>query len=490
MNSLLKFSVWAIGCIGCCTAAFAAPGNGILTIHDSPANPGQPMVQHAAAKPVKGQQPAATGRNSGVAASPERSSPTEKQIKVWIKELDSQRYVQRARAKKHLIAAGDMVRADIHKEMAGLTTPEMRHEMRAVLHALNNLRLLRGKLITLDLKDASAAQAFKKIGRAAGVTFNQWPPQLFQQAAGHVTLHAHHEPLLRVLWSVARQTNISMSNMNFNNMFNVIAANGSMNAHNPVDFEGAFLTEITEIDYHKMLIFNTSRPQSTKQLMVSMTLVSDPTLRILDPVNQATVTEATDDLGHSLVIPANPGPNVYYGYWGNMGTVYNLTVNLHTVKGMGTKLKVLKGSVPVVAGAQEKTIIFKHLHKAQHQDIAGIRISVANFTLLNQNQYQVQVSFGPRTPPVNNSLSPDQQAIVQSLENSGNYTLTDAKGRSIVGNMQGGGGGPTQFQYNFGFFNNNNNNNVIGKPTKLVITVVTRQKIIHVPFEFRNVPLP
>ena len=108
-------------------------------------------------------------------------------------------------------------------------------------------------------------------------------------------------------------------------------------------------------------------------------------------------------------------------------------------------------------------------------------------TLLNQNQYQIQVIFGRSQNANGNVLAPTQQAIVNSLENAGSYVLEDKNGHQLAGNMAGGGGGPTQFQYNFSFYNNNG---MIGKPTRLIITVVTGQKTLHVPFAFKNIRLP
>ena len=416
-------------------------------------------------------------------------APTAEQITAWIKELGSQRYQKRKAAKQQLIAAGQIVRPAVKKALDGLTTPEMRHEMRAVIYALNNLRLLSGKLITLELKNVSPQTAFAKVASAAGVTFNEWPSNLFQQQAGRqVTLSAHNEPLLRVLWSLARQTNISPSQFNYNNMSNVLAAPGGLNVHNPVYFGGSFLTTISQIDYHKMVNFNASQPQITHQFMVSMILASDPTLRVMNVNNMLDITVAKDNLGHSLLIPNAPVQNFYYGgYWNANAGIFNLNGNLNALPHMGKKLALLKGKITLTVGTGTKELVFKHLHKARKQDIAGIRIETANFMLLNQNQYRIQVSFGPTQNAGGNALAPTQQAVLSSLENAGSYTLEDKHGHKLVGNMAGGGGGPTQFQYNFTFFNNNS---TIGKPTRLIITVITGQKTLHVPFTFKNITLP
>ena len=424
-----------------------------------------------------------------VATAGSGAPPTPAQIHQWIEDLSSQRYRKRQSAKKRLIAAGEIVRPAVKKALNGLTTPEMRHEMRAVIYALNNQRLLSGKLITLELKHVSPETAFDKVARTAGITFSEWPPNLFQQQAGRqVTLHAHNEPLLRVLWSLARQTNISPSQFNYNNMSNVLAAPGGLNVHNPVDFDGSFLTTIDQIDYHKMVSFNNSRPQITHQLMVSMIMAADPTLRVMNVNNMVVMTIAKDNLGHSLLVPNAGGQAFYYGgYWNANSGVFNLSGNLNAVPHMGKTLALLKGKITVTVGIGTKSLVFSHLHKAQKHDIGGIRIKIGNFMLLNQNQYQIQVSFGPARSVAGNVLAPNQQAIVNSLENSSCYTLEDKSGHKLSGNMAGGGGGPTQFQYNFGFFNNNG---MIGKPTRLIITVVTGQKTLHVPFTFKNVPLP
>ncbi len=422
-------------------------------------------------------------------ASAPEVQPTIVQINAWIRDLGAQRYRRRQTAKKALIAAGLVVEPYVKKAMDGLTTPEMRHEMRAILYALDNLKLRTGKLITLNLKNVSAQTAFTRVFKLAGTTFSEWPPNLFQQQPAHrVTLEAHNEPLLKVLWSLARQTNISLSNINFNNQANALSAPGGLNVHNPVSFAGSFLTTINQIDYHKTVNFNSSALQITHQLLLTMTMASDPTLRVLNVNNQVKITTATDNLGHSLLAPAAQGPVYYYGgYWNANSGVFNLGGTLKSVPKMGRDLAVLKGTVHVTVGTGTKTLVFKHLHKVETRNIAGIRIKAANFMLLNQNQYQLQLSFGPTDAGNDNALAPTQQTVVTSLQNNNSFILEDKQGRKLQGNMAGGGGGPVRFQYNYMFYNNNN---TIGKPTRLIIHVVTGQKGLDIPFEFTHVPLP
>ncbi len=493
----LLAALWIAGCVA------AVPAAAQMTVVPAQAARAAEVAQQAKAlmqaeaEKAKVALPDHAKTSSAVPAKPVADTsatqavpaPAAGQIDTWIKELGSQRYQKRQDAKKRLIAAGEIVRTAVKKALGGLTTPEMRHEMRAVIYALNNLRLLSGKLITLDLKKVSPEKAFDKVARAAGITFSPWPPNLFQQQAGReVTLRAHHEPLLRVLWSLARQTDISPSQFNYNNMSNVLAAPGGFNVHNPVDFRGSFLTTINQIDYHKMVNFNNSRPQITHQLVVSMILAADPTLRVMNVNNMVVMTVAKDNLGHSLLVPNAGGQTIYYGgYWNATSGVFNLSGNLNAVPHMGKKLALLKGKIDVTVGTGTKALAFKHLHKPQKHDIGGIRIKTGNFMVLNQNQYQIQVIFGPSQNANGNVLAPTQQAIVNSLENAGSYVLEDKNGHQLAGNMAGGGGGPTQFQYNFSFYNNNG---MIGKPTRLIITVVTGQKTLHVPFAFKNIRLP
>ena len=401
--------------------------------------------------------------------------PTSAQLNQWIRQLASQRYAIRHTAAKALLAAGDSAVPAMKKALAGMTTPEMRHLLREDLDNIAHADLLRGPLITLDAENISARQAFDIVCRQAGTT----PHFINQGVMPQVTIHAHDVPFWKVMQKLAVLTGISPSMGYYGNPQQMtLIANGVLGKGHIVDMQGAFAITPQSINYSRNVNFMQSGAATNESFNIQAALLSIPGKMGPMQIQQAVVTKAVDNHGNSL-ISATPG-NMWYG--NQMGGVANFNIALQWPHHPGTRIAELKGYIPVTVSLHKKTLKLKFKAKGiASATIGGVTVSVSHRTMQNgmwHFTYQIKQAGGALVNP--NSAT---QNVMNQLEQLNNDTILTAGGRTIQTNgWGGGGGGPQGMSYNV--------NVMGGKPAVLQLVVFTRQEMVQIPINLKNLPMP
>lgn len=78
---------------------------------------------------------------------------TTKQIMQWIHDLSNGRESRRKTATRCLVAAGDAGLPLMKMRLNGLTTPPLRHALRSAIGGIAQADMLRGPLVTLQLRN-------------------------------------------------------------------------------------------------------------------------------------------------------------------------------------------------------------------------------------------------------------------------------------------------------------------------------------------------
>jgi hypothetical protein len=430
------------------------------------------------------------------------SASQDAQIQQWIGDLTSSQYSVRADAQNKLIALGDDAAPLLKAQLQSPASPEQAQDINAIIAAISQNDLLRGPLVSIDADHVPAEQAFKTVLGQANVSYSVWPPELFTQqyGIGPVSLHVHKSLFLPVMWALYQQTGVTLGQPNSNSNMQ-LTNNSSLDKHNPIVFHGAFAIALQSIQYNRSVNYGNPHPSVDQTFNVSLQLLAVPGLPILQSSgNNVELTAATDDLGQSLLPPFGIVDTEQPQNWNSNQAVSQMGVsaNLNRIDGIGTRLKVLKGTVNVRVESDKQQLVIDDLTKPG-QTLAipgdsGIVITFQSFTPPASNNGNCQIKFTIASPSngnygFNNNADPQMQQsqmIMGQLQNWSSLTLLDANGQPLSFRGGGGGGGGGQFSYQYDFGQDNN----VGPPVKLVFTIYTSTLDTKVPFEFKDVPLP
>ncbi len=405
---------------------------------------------------------------------------TPAQIQRWIHQLASdQDHVCHVAAQK-LLSAGDAAVPAMKEALNGLTTPKMRRLLRQDLDRIANMDFLRGPLITLNAHNMSAKRAFKLICKQAGINV------FHQQIIPKVTLRVKNAPFWQVMQQMAELTNISPS-MYFNPGTGIqLGKNGVLSKGDFASFDGAFAVVAQSISYNHTLVFSPPNQPPTTTFNMMLCLLTIPGKTGPIQPQQSVIRKAVDNRGNSLLLAT---PNTGQMWYGNSmaAAVTNFSINLAWPKQAGTRIKELKGYVPVQVSYHHRMLNLKIKAKGSaHEIFSGVRVSTGNLRQVN-GLWQFTVTI---TVPssINNTLTPAQQFIVNQLQNFNAFNNSGPI-RTATGTVLNPNGWQSSGSYQQGYVS------TIpvqagGKPAKLVMPVYTRTRLVKVPFDLKNIPMP
>jgi hypothetical protein len=251
----------------------------------------------------------------------------------------------------------------------------------------------------------------------------------------------------------------------------------------PVCSSGAFFFVANRIE--RDYAVDLSRPNDLRhRFTFHLRAYSDPRLLILKNARDVRLTEASDETGQSL-LPATsadyePEPSEFRSLW-----EWDLVAKLRHPGQAGRRIARLSGVARFLVRTRYETwTIDDVLGAGQVTRIIGAnRVTVESLTSTDSG-YVLRVSGhgnvgGLAGPPV-----PDQfDGIQRSIK------LLDTDGRSFSIEFSGGGGAEDWF-YNFTFTRPIGDQDRNAPPHKLVWEVPTEAKLLNVPFEFSDLPLP
>lgn len=231
---------------------------------------------------------------------------------------------------------------------------------------------------------------------------------------------------------------------------------------------------------------------SSESLSFQFDLVAEPRLKVLY-LGDPSVIQALDDQKRSL-IPKKEAENERFGgrhrfsrsqrmfERSSMGHEQPITVSLLVPTKGARSVKVLRGTIPVYLVKEKKrTVLVDNIAKAQGKKHKSDEFTV-EIDLVKQlagNQYQVYFSFTPNKPK---EQEPEGEV-------DGSFELEDAKGRRYEAGSVGMTVGDQRTEASIGFRPSLNNAGPLGPPIRLVYIKPVPMEY-HLPFEFKDLPLP
>lgn len=391
-------------------------------------------------------------------------------IKADIRDLGSDGNAVPEKAASELVAMGEPVVPYLKAALQGMTTPEMRHWLRSDLRSIAKINLLRGPLITLDLKNVTAATAIMDVCKQAGTTANVFN----NNTPVRISLNVKNAPFWKVIAILAQKTNLSPSYGYWNNSRQEISFSQGQNIIGAyTSFDGAFAVSLINSTYQRMCNYEQVKPSrsSSFTLQANLLMLTHETGNI--QVQSIIITKAVDSKGQSL---RSPLMNNYFS-GPQTGPVANCNFILKYPAHPGRRIKLIQGYIPVIAAVGRKTYVV-HLSttKSERLRIAGMKVRFGPESLVNNEWQFTYVLSWPGME------SPGQQDLQTQLANN-NCMAGQASNGAAPNflNLINTTDGPNQVSYIM-------QTNI--KLAQITLRIYTRALNLKIPFKFTNIPMP
>ena len=427
--------------------------------------------------------------------------------------LGSPRFADRAAAEREL---GTLGRVALPALRIAETSPdpEIRVRAAALLQRIEGELLLEPTLITLDFDQIPLVNAIEAINAQSGLRLKLMPelPQIW--AERRLTVHASHPlPFWQALDAICEAGQVHYvfgGQSDFDQdgtsvaLFDGFAPNsGIFDEHGPFRVQLASLHYQSEvhlagdrgvapglIPIGTLPAINPRQPNpATKQFFAQMLVGAEPRLSIA-PAGPIRVTEAVDDQGRSLVIPA-PGETIQHesGYFGiNSSPLVHLRLDLMYPTGEAQRLKKVRGLIPLMVSTRKSDPLEIPLDNATDRTFrqSGVEISVGEIKL-NQPDQPPTIDLKIRATGLTgrDPLAEEVDGAIRSVVSPQQLEVLDATGRMIP------------WFPSSSFFNGEESRLSLtlldrggpAVPTTLRYFAVIRDRT-EIPFEFRDLPMP
>ena len=442
----------------------------------------------------------AAGGKNGPAAPPAApanlsDAPQDAVIKRLIEDLGSDDWRTREKAGRDLTTKGEAALPHLRKALLAADSPETQRRLSVLVRKIDHDRLVEPKRVTLKVKDHTAKQVFDEIVKQTGYTveFND------NSTLKH-SFNFDNAPFWQVVDTVANAAGCTLFTGYGDDTIRVY----NQDQIPPlVAYAGPFRFLANNISTSRSTQLSGiskrgDNPRTNEYMNLSFQIQSEPKNPMIG-ITQPELSEAKDDLGASLIPPAD-GNNFrtsHYYDGGARGHNTYMNLSLSSAGRTATSIKSLKGRVGIVllAGTTPELVIADAL-KVKKKEFSG-RTTDVELTGVDENANQKGAYQVTLTAKRRGTRDPNHQDYTWAQSLHQRFELLDEKGNKYFCN------GPSQMNNNnnetvqmtlmFGpddrFNRQRNQPNKLGPPAKLVL--IEWLTVTHeVPFAFKDIPLP
>ncbi|MCS6853111.1 MAG: HEAT repeat domain-containing protein [Gemmataceae bacterium] len=415
------------------------------------------------------------------------SGPSDAEL---IKRLGHRDFQQREKASRALQARGPRVLPALRAAL-GLPDPEVVRRLNLLIPALERYQALEPKTVTFSLKHKPIRTVFDELSRQTGYRF-----QLGLPAERETLLYSFQfdqTPFWEAFDRMCEAAELSFQGMHGFDTFYL----HHQETHSPyVCRSGAFRLVGHSIHHQRTIEFSQipkgQSPARGDYLQFSFCIASEPKLALLANGNPM-VELAIDDHQESMILSPEPdhgGVQVSrYGH-GHRMLMVQTQVPLFCPSRHSTRVKLLKGKVPVVVLVDQKPVltaepILTAKGRKWEKDQVVLDIEDVTKPEMNGTHYQIKLSIRDASRAVN---QPEDYGWLNSL--SQRLELHDARGRRYpLEHQTWDHATPSSARGSLTFGLTGAIASSIGPPARLVYyDWITLEH--QVPFEFRDLPLP
>jgi hypothetical protein len=418
---------------------------------------------------------------------PAATSPSKPDVNQLIAQLGDATPGVRDSAERQLIDLGRSVDAQVKQAADGSDDPEIRSRASAVLQAWITNETTAPSLITLHCKNVQITEALKVINvqaRAHIETMGLAFPAPGKADPNLVTIDADDKPFWDVMADICRQIKAAPY-MDYRGAgsFRIMPTWPNWMNNAPHQITGPFWVSVLQVSHNRAEDLETSSsPLAREHISVRMLFIAEPKVAVVQ-MSDFVVKQAIDNAGHSLMPkPAMQGAPVgAFRRVEQMDRFFDVELGIPDGPA-GTKISVLQG--------ERSVLIAQEVEQYQVDDVLGTPTPTKDYKY-GKAKVSVTRQGGELRVDLNcTDINPEHWSTIVNC--FGTVMLEDAKGHPLrtvkpVGMYSAtddpktpgfkasgtfaaepGETGPVSFKWHF--------------PTNL--------KIVKVPIEFKDLPLP
>jgi hypothetical protein len=270
----------------------------------------------------------------------------------WITQLAADDWKVRQQAEDRLVAVGEEALPRLAKLAGSAADGEVRTRAQSAMARIEQERITGKSLVTMDLKDATAAEALAELARQARAPIPTDPPNLLGKTSKRVSLRVDHKPFWEVMQSFSAQTGLEVAEITRHNreIGLGLTQGGTGWMEKPIALSGPLL-----IRADRLSRISTARLKApggvSEEFNISLTAFAEPKLRVLDYSGTLRLREVVDERGNSLIPPEDGAGPANVDVFGNArdGNTcrWEVGATLHRPKGAGTRIRRFSASCAV-----------------------------------------------------------------------------------------------------------------------------------------------
>jgi hypothetical protein len=413
------------------------------------------------------------------ATQPSPATRPAQEIQPLLSGLSAEDWLTRERAQNRLEQLDTTARPVLLSVMRQTNDDDVRTRLEAALRKINENGKTCGTLVTLSLKNVTAREAFAELAKQAKIQVDV--SDLEREEEPRFSIELTQRPFWQAMHELCVKTGLQPEVRGDPPQI-VVDSLVTRWSHRPVSGHGAFLivADRIERDYKVDL----AKPEDLQhRFVLQLTAFSDPRLLVLKNAQEVKLEEAVDEHGNSL-LPVQteeyaPESSEYRTPW-----EWRVFAKLHHPRGAGERIARLRGSAQFMVRTEHQNWELSQIMTVQNATrmVGGSRLIIEGLSR-NEEGYTLRIrGQGVLCGIAPAGMTEQFEAIRRSIR------LLDNNGRAFAVDFAGGSG-REEWSYLF-TFKPTPAQDATTEPAKLIWEVPTEARLVTVPFEFRNLPLP
>jgi hypothetical protein len=403
------------------------------------------------------------------------SAEPSKELQAALQQLAADNAAERQSAQDSIVQMGRDATEPLQQLIATTKDVEQLTGAQAAMARIQEQALIGPTYVSLKMTNATAEAIVGELSKQAGVSIKYTSNGGAQ--TGSFSINIDHQPFWTAVMEVCRVAGLNVSPRNGNLL---ALGNGGMDLSGPRIIDGPFMVIAQGINTNSNV--QLAQPANINRTTnIQFSFFAEPKLRISQHPYNVKLSEAVDDTGRSLLMPAQ---NIYDHYGSDNQLVWQGSSQLAVLDPPGKRIARLKGQMILQAATKTDTIEIADIMNARN-----VTKSAGGQTLIVKN---VTTEPGSTEVSLNVTIlvSPDRGNLGYSLAQS--IRLLDADGQALQHTNSSGSASPTKLEYKISYNKRtyDGEQKLVGDPVKLVLPIVVETRPVELNFEFKDLPLP
>jgi hypothetical protein len=404
---------------------------------------------------------------------------SEQEIQSFLQQLSSDSFKIRQTAQEQLVRQGDDARLIVAELLRRVTDAEARSRLQEVVSQIDENRAIGPSLITMHFNDVTPDVVFQTLSKQCYIDLRPFPDNLWlQQTWPRVSLDIDHQPFWSAMQTIAAKTGADIQLVN-DGVRIARTVGVPPRAAGPWVVHGPFMVVATQINRTQTIALGGPAGGTRSDFSLQMAVYAEPKIRILPQNFAVRLDTAVDDLGNNLIAQGAP----ISPFYGGGGGVWNLYAPLHYPDHPGTRITLFHGETAFLLQTQSQRLEVPNLLRVRQfsRVIGGIPITIFETHKTAPRTFDLRLAV--YRDPTDARWNYIQQTINQRLK------VYDFAGQAmpIRGMSSRGDAANNQMEFTLTFAGADQ---PTGEPNRLDWEIPTETKLMTVPFEFKDLPMP